>query len=213
VKFASELNLHVAWKSSRKCWNQLVDDLSPHFCVRLRSFAISPPAVAQVQTFWIDGAGDWFNGSNWSAGVPNSNITAKIKNGGTAQIGAAGAAASDLDLGIDPAHSGTITVDGSGQLNVGAISGLGVNGTGTLNVTNGGAVSSPSHTWIGVNVGSVGNATGDGAGSTLTVTNELKVGFFGTGILSIANGGTVSGGRGPLVRQRSSAIMRARRAL
>ena len=35
----------------------------------------------------------------------------------------------------------------------------------------------------------------DGAGSTLTVNNELKVGFFGTGTLSISNGGTVFGGR------------------
>jgi T5SS/PEP-CTERM-associated repeat protein len=189
------LNLHVGCENSKNSrMNSLRISMlgSALACALL---AVSPPAVAQMQTHWVDGTGDWFNAANWSAGVPNSNITAKINNGGTAQIGATGAAASDLNLGVDTAHSGTVAVDGSGELSVGAISGLGVNGTGTLNVTNGGAVSSPSYTWIGVNAGSVGNVTVDGAGSTLTVTNELKVGFFGTGTLSIANGGTVSGGR------------------
>jgi len=195
-RLASEFNLHSSWKRavesigmnfSRSCLL-----ISASACALL---AISPPATAQMQTSWSDGTGDWFNGNNWSAGVPNSNITARINNGGTGQIGAAGAAASDLELGIDTAHSGTVTVDGSGELSVGAISTLGVNGTGTLNITNGGAVSSPSYTWIGANAGSVGNVTVDGPSSTFTVTNELKVGFFGTGTLSITNGGTVSGGR------------------
>ncbi len=161
-------------------------------CVLL---AVSPPAAAQMQTFWGDGTGDWFNAANWSAGVPNSNITAKINNGGTAQIGAAGAAASDLDLGVDTAHTGTVAIDGSGELSIGAILDVGVNGTGTLNITNGGAVSAPDHCWIAEGAGSNGTVTVDGAGSTLTVNNELKVGFFGTGTLSISNGGTVFGGR------------------
>ena len=94
-------------------------------CVLL---AVSPPAAAQMQTFWGDGTGDWFNAANWSAGVPNSSITAKINNGGTAQIGAAGAAASDLDLGVDTAHTGTVAIDGSGELSIGAILDVGVNG-------------------------------------------------------------------------------------
>jgi hypothetical protein len=64
--------------------------------------AISRPAAAQMQTDWIDGAGDWFNGSNWSGGVPNSTITSEINNGGIAQISAGGAAASDLELDCDP---------------------------------------------------------------------------------------------------------------
>jgi len=161
-------------------------------CVLL---AVSPPAAAQTQTFWGDGMGDWFNAANWSAGVPNSNITAKINNGGTAQIGATGAAASDLDLGVDTAHSGTVAIDGGGELRIGSILDVGLNGTGILNITNGGAVSAPYHCWIAEGAGSNGTVTVDGPGSTLTVNNELKVGFFGTGTLSITNGGTVSGGR------------------
>jgi T5SS/PEP-CTERM-associated repeat protein len=157
-------------------------------------FAIPNPAFAE--TSWVDGIGDWFNGNNWSAGVPNSNITTKINNGGTAQISAAGAAASDLNLGVDVAHSGTVAVDGSGGLNIGGILDVGVNGTGILNITNGGAVSAPNYCWIAERAGSVGNVTVDGAASTLTVKNELKVGFFGTATLSITNGGTVSGERG-----------------
>jgi T5SS/PEP-CTERM-associated repeat protein len=161
-------------------------------CVLL---AVSPPAAAQTQTFWGDGTGDWFNAANWSAGVPNSNITAKINNGGTAQIAATGAAASDLDLGVDTALSGTVAINGSGELSIGGILGVGVNGTGILNITTGGAVSAPYHCWIAGGAGSNGTVIVDGPGSTLTVNNEFKVGFFGTGTLSISNGGTVSGGR------------------
>lgn len=153
------------------------------------------PAAAQMQTSWVDGTGDWFTSSNWSAGVPNSHIMTKINNGGTAQIAAGGAAAVDLDLGVDTAHSGTITVAGNGQLSIGAILDVGVNGTGALNITSGGAVSAPDHCWIGEGAGSIGNVTIDDAGSTLTVNNELKVGFFGIGSLNITNGGMVSGGR------------------
>jgi len=118
-RLASEFNLHSSWKRA-------VESIGMNFsssCLLISAtacalLAISPPAAAQMQTSWSDGTGDWLNGNNWSAGVPNSNITARINNGGTGQIGAAGAAASDLELGIDTAHSGTVTVDGSGELSV-----------------------------------------------------------------------------------------------
>src|SRR5206468_1159830 len=115
---------------------------------------VSPPAAAQMQTFWVDGTGDWFNAANWSAGVPNSNVDAEIDNGGTAQVTAPGAAALDVDLGFNaPSNSGTVTVDGNGRLSIGLVLGVGVNGNGTLSVSNGGVVS----------------ATGPGVGNGCTI--------------------------------------------
>ena len=46
--------------------------------------------------------------------------------------------------------------------------------------------------FLGYNGGSTGTATVDGAGSTWTNSFNLFVGYLGTGMLTIANGGTVS---------------------
>jgi T5SS/PEP-CTERM-associated repeat protein len=96
--------------------------------------------------------------------------------------------------------TGSLTVGnyGTGTLNVtsgGRVSGdlrIGVYGTGTLNITSGGSVNgSPGICYLGSNAGSAGSATVDGTGSTLT-SRSIYVGDYGTGSLSIANGGSVS---------------------
>jgi hypothetical protein len=51
------------------------------------------------QTNWRVISGDSFDGTNWSAGVPNSSKSAQINNGGTATISSAGAVSCDLTLG------------------------------------------------------------------------------------------------------------------
>jgi len=156
-------------------------------------FVMSAPAFAQT-TIWTDATGDWFTATNWSAGVPDSSTIAQINNGGTAQVMATGAAASEVDLGVAAGDVGTLSVSGTGMLeDVGAMN-IGENGTGTLNITKGGTVSD-SDAAVGANAGSTGVALVDGAGSTWSHDGAITIGGSGgTGTLTISNGGVVSSG-------------------
>ena len=145
-------------------------------------------SAAFAQTIWIDGTGDWFNATNWSAGVPTSNA-AQINNGGTAQITASGATAGAVMLGSGTQDSGALSVSGSGNLD-GNIN-VGVGGTGTFNITNGGVVTSGRFV-IGDATGSHGTATVSGSGSSWTNGVVCFVGFNGTAALNVTNGGHVS---------------------
>lgn len=194
------------------------------------------------QTLWVDGTGDWFNPANWSTGVPDESATAKINNGGTAQITSGTAAAAFVELGSATGDVGSLSTSGSGNLqddgglNVGeqgagtlsitaggvvssarfvmgdtpgsngivAVSGsgstwnnlvvcfVGYQGSATLNIINGGQVTGESQTSIAESGGSNATVTVDGAGSSWTQFEAITVGGDGTGILNIANGGTVS---------------------
>src|SRR6266513_1634498 len=84
----------------------------------LTLLATSVPAFAQT-TVWTDATGDWFTATNWSAGVPDSSTTAQINNGGTAQRMASGAAANLVELGVVAGDVGTLSVSGTGILQVG----------------------------------------------------------------------------------------------
>ena len=75
-----------------------------------------PVRGVRAQTIWIDGADDWFNPPNWSAGVPNSSTDAEINNGGEAQIVSAGATAANFYLGFESHDAGSLLVSGSGTL-------------------------------------------------------------------------------------------------
>jgi T5SS/PEP-CTERM-associated repeat protein/YVTN family beta-propeller protein len=157
-------------------------------------FFLILPAVSIAQTIWTDGTGDWFLGTNWSGGVPNSGIQARVNNNGTAQIMASGAAAQSILLGFDVSDLGNLSTSGSGALTVSADLAVGYGGSGMLSITNGADVSDVSgevgytiHSETGVH----GTATVDGAGSTWTHSFELYVGY-GTGTLTITNGGSVS---------------------
>ena len=153
------------------------------------------PAIGVAQTIWIDGTGDWFVGTNWSAGVPNSSTQAQINNNGTAQVTASGAAAASILLGWnDVSELGNLSISGAGRLTVQQDLAVGGLGNGTLSITNGAQVSDFSGE-VGYTVtshpGVSGNATVDGAGSSWTHGFELYVGY-GTGTLTISNGATVS---------------------
>ncbi|MET4307605.1 autotransporter domain-containing protein [Bradyrhizobium sp. RT4b] len=136
-------------------------------------------------TVTVDGAG-----SSWSSGalyVGDSGAgTLTIRNGGAVSNATIG------HLGFNAGSTGTVTVDGAGSswTNSGLV--VGFRGTGTLTIQNGGAVSNVGNGFLGYNGGSTGTATVDGAGSTWTNSFNLFVGYLGTGMLTIANGGTVS---------------------
>ena len=149
------------------------------------------PAFPQT-TVWTDATGDWFTSANWSAGVPDSSTIAQINNGGTAQVMATGAAASEVELGVAAGDVGTLSISGGGTL--GSMN-IGESGTGTLNITAGGIVQDSEAT-VGSGSGSTGLVVVDGAGTTWTLDGAITVGgdTTGTGTLTISNGATVISG-------------------
>ncbi|MFK4498602.1 T5SS/PEP-CTERM-associated repeat protein [Bradyrhizobium japonicum] len=178
--------------------------------------ATSTPSRA---TDWTGGTStDWFTATNWSAGVPTSAVDANIDTvaPNATVVGAAGAQARVLWVGISgtgtltiqnggtmsnsvlgvlghiAGSTGTATVDGAGSswTNSGDLY-LGNGGTGTLTIRNGGAVSN-GISFLGFRVGSTGTATVDGVGSSWANSTNLFVGYYGIGTLTIQNGGAVS---------------------
>ena len=118
-----------------------------------------------------------------------------IQDGGTASDGASSAGAS---IGMSLGSTGTVTVTGpgsswtngpSGGLNIGGF------GTGMLTIADGASVinvtSIPAN--IGNSAGSNGTVTVTGAGSTWSNLFGVNIGNSGTGTLTIANGGVVTG--------------------
>jgi fibronectin-binding autotransporter adhesin len=150
---------------------------------------LATAAPVFAQTIWTDGAGDWFNATNSSAGVPNSSTAGQINNGGTAQITLGGATGA-VTLGSGAQDSGTLSVSGAGRLD--GNTNVGVSGTGTLSITNGGHVFNSSNTAIAANSGSTGLVTVDGGGSVWTLASSLAVAVTGAGTLTVTGGGTVS---------------------
>jgi T5SS/PEP-CTERM-associated repeat protein len=156
------------------------------------SFSLLSASSTMSQTIWNDGTGDWFTPANWTPpGPPTATDDAEINNGGTAQIGAAGAVAQRLTLGNNNTDSGTVSVGAGGNLAVSLNLTVGEFGQGTFNVTGGGIAQTDELT-LGLQNGSMGTVLVDGAGSKLTqgvFATASVVGDFGTGNLTVSNGG------------------------
>ncbi len=136
----------------------------------------------------VDGAGTTW--SNAGLYIGNDGVGAlNVLNGATAS-------SSWCAVGANGTGSGTVTVDGPGSNFFANANGfyVGFAGTGTLNVLNGGTVVSGmfSLTFLGGDYSGVGTATVDGAGSTWTDSGELVIGGWGTGVLSVRNGGKLT---------------------
>ncbi|MEE9129382.1 MAG: hypothetical protein V3T84_05140 [Phycisphaerales bacterium] len=101
--------------------------------------------------------------------------------------------AANTFLADDPGSTGTVIVDGPGSTwsNSGNLF-VGNFGSGTLSVLDGGAVSCLGVTRIADDPGSTGSITIAGAGSTWSNSGNLFVGNFGSGTLSVLNGGSAS---------------------
>lgn len=100
---------------------------------------------------------DWFDPTNWSAGVPNAATPAVIDTvvPNPTAVGAAGAQASQLFVGN--------------------------NSIGTLTILNGGTLAVSGFTVIGNAASSTGTVTVTGAGSSLASGGSLTVGSLGAG--------------------------------
>lgn len=157
----------------------------------LLGFSFATPASAQVAAWTGATSTDWTDASNWSGGI------APIP-GQTVNIGAVGASRPDAILGV----GGPMVVP------VGAIS-VGVSTSGALTIQNGSRLTSTGSTRLAIVAGSTGTVTVTGPGSQWNVPiATFYVGFSGTGILNIENGGQVTtgantvlgGSAGPLPR-------------
>ena len=147
-------------------------------------------------------------GSSWSIGSGPSDYL-EIENLGTVtgltvENGASLTTDETLIGGyVSSAGNNAVVVSGAGTtwqsgvivlgnvLNAGAGS-----GTGTLSISAGAQVSAGGNVDIGYSPdGGSGNTdtiTVDGSGSKLTTTGNVRVGYYGTGLLTISNGGEVS---------------------
>ena len=108
-------------------------------------------------------------------------------------------------VGQSSGSNGTVTVTGAGSTWTNGVSATGLNiggfGTGTLTIANGGQVNnitSGTAANIGNGPGSQGSVLVTGAGSSWTNAPGLNIGNSGTGTLTIADGGVVTG-LGPTV--------------
>ena len=135
--------------------------------------------------------------SNWSnagsvvvGGLGTGTLT--IQNGGTVNSGGG-------SIGLAAGSTGTVTVTGPGSSWINGPSGglnIGSFGTGTLIVANGGKViniAALNVANIGEGAGSQGMVTVTGAGSTWSNQLGVNVGNSGTGTLTIADSGIVTG--------------------
>ena len=184
-------------------------------CLRLAPilaiFVAAAPAAAQES--WNAGTASWFTGSNWTpAGPPGAATTVTVGNGGTANIGAAGALSSNATIdnssAIHVLSGGSWTDSGTSlgfNLGGGAII-VGESGIGALNIDNGGTVTttgSPAGTvLIADQATSTGTITlGNGGVGTASLANNgpsgfpgnFFVGYGGAGTLNVNAGGSVTG--------------------
>ncbi|WP_181176144.1 autotransporter domain-containing protein [Mesorhizobium sp. B2-3-4] len=129
------------------------------------------PMSPAMATDWTGTtSSNWFNASNWTAGVPGAVLTNidRISPNPTV-VGAPGAQTGTLDVGV--LAKGQLTIQTGGT--VGSTAGR-----------------------VGVNPGSTGTVTVTGAGSQWTIVNDLYAGFAATGTLTIQNGGQVHNAKG-----------------
>lgn len=125
--------------------------------------------------------------------ITGSHGTLIIENGATATTG-------NLYASYGVGTQATITVNGSGTTWEAGTSGglgyLGRAGDATMTISNGAVVSSGNTPLqIGGLAGSTGNLTITGSGSKLNLTNggcNLRIGYAGTGSVTIANGGELN---------------------
>ena len=161
-------------------------------CAALIGTALVPvlaPGLAHASD-WTGGTGDWFDGANWSAGVPGAGDNANIGNAGTAVIGVPGALSTNGLIGGTAGTSGAVEVNGGGTWALSFNLLVGSLGTGTLEIAGGGTVNNDRGN-IGAGTTGVGFVTVDGAGSAWTNSDFLFVGFDGQGTLDITGGGAV----------------------
>ncbi len=139
----------------------------------------------------VAGAGSTWTSADLQVGAAGTG-TLVIGNGGRVNSSSGGS------VGLSAGSTGTVTVTGPGSTwNNGPGGGLNIGsfGTGTLTIANGGMVinNTAFAADIGEGAGSQGTVTVTGPGSTWSNSSGVNIGTSGTGTLTIADGGIVTG--------------------
>ena len=149
----------------------------------------------------INGASAEFHTSTVDA--PQNGLYLGYSNGITGNALFSGSGTTiDSDSGIAVGYSGigTLTVSDDATLTMEAANNFGFyiaynNGsTGTFNLESGATVSGTAFADIGANAGSTGQATIDGVGTKWTQTEDIAVGFGGSGTLTVENQAAIQAG-------------------
>ncbi|WP_246201793.1 autotransporter outer membrane beta-barrel domain-containing protein [Budvicia diplopodorum] len=147
----------------------------------------------------VSGRGSqWNNNGNFAVGFyGNAELT--ISDGGVVNSKASA-------IGVDAGSSGVALVSGVGsQLNSNGHLYVGLEGNGKLNILNGGTVSAGNYySSIAYTASSTGQATVSGAGSQWNDSDELTVGYYGDGSLTISDGGVVNSAMGYIAHHEGS---------
>lgn len=143
-------------------------------------------------------------GSQW---INSGSLTIGAYGNGTTTISDAGAVSSASGIvGQAPASTGLVTVTGPGsQWTNSGILRIGYQGIGTININDGGTVTTAgSETTIAFVSGSRGTVNVSGSGSEWINSSGVIVGYGGTGILNIEDGGRVTSASGAIGRNAGS---------
>jgi len=137
-------------------------------------------------TRWNVQSGDWDSAGNWTAGIPESDDVAFVRNGGTASIsGEMSAVSATLFVGHSQGQSGQVTQSGGTNSPGGLYVGYGEEGTYLLSA---GELSVSGSTIIGYEPSGDGDLTQ--SGGTVSVSRALSIGAgYGSGTYNL-NGGT-----------------------
>ena len=124
----------------------------------------------------------------------SQNLTVGLLGNGTVEIANGGAVNDDYAyIGSNVNSVGEITIDGAGSSWTSLKSTrIGYYGNGTMIIKNGAVVINEWECYIGAELGSTGDVTVIGPGSTWNSNDPLHVGRYGSGTLTITNGGLVS---------------------
>lgn len=141
--------------------------------VLLGTTALVGASRAIASDLWLGTSTDWYSTSNWSRGaVPSASDQVVIDLGSgvpATRITGGNASSQTIDVGV------TSTTQS------------------TLQITGGGILTSSGDGNIGDNIGANGMVLVDGASSSWALgSNDLNVGRFGDGDLTVTNNGTVS---------------------
>ena len=151
---------------------------------------------------WQSGTVDLQSGSSWSPAGDLDLTGSKTLRLSDSQLSLSG---TFTDAGNFDWQSGGVTVTGASAswTNPSTLT-VGSSGTGTLRVEDGGSVTTGNYGYVGYNVGSSGTATVTGADSSWDNSSALTVGNYGTGVLSVQSGGSVTDTTGYLGHESGS---------
>jgi subtilase-type serine protease len=135
------------------------------------TLSCAAPAAQAVTSQWIGGVGDWTSPGNWIGGVP-------IDHGNDAPN----------DTGY--VDTGTAIIDGVNAPDADEVH-IARTGIAGLNILNGGSLDTNT-LYMGTQAGSQSTVVIDGAGSQWSARYTIGVGHFGSGDLTIRNGGKMT---------------------